>query len=183
MLAGATLHLYNIFAGSTSYLRKLHISMLWRAGYAPADRQTSWGVLPPYWPSTQLGVYSTTLVQSLYISCYLSDNKPVLSYLFSRLLPQCDTSSLRIHFCLCTILNSLRTGRCFQLLHRTLHSLIAEYWRAGATLYPGPILTGASSLRPRCILAGATQDPRMLTGAKPYPRSTGARPRHIVAIY
>jgi hypothetical protein len=33
-------------------------------------------------------VYSTTLVQYLHISCYLSDNKPVLSYLLSRLLPQ-----------------------------------------------------------------------------------------------
>jgi hypothetical protein len=35
-----------------------------------------------------VGVYSTILVQYLYISCYLSDNKPVLSYLLSRLLPQ-----------------------------------------------------------------------------------------------
>jgi hypothetical protein len=47
------------------------------------------GVLHPYWPSNQLGVYSTTLVQYLYISCYLSDNEPVLSYLLSRLLPHC----------------------------------------------------------------------------------------------
>jgi hypothetical protein len=35
-----------------------------------------------------VGVYSTTFVQYLYISCYLSDNKPVLSYLSSRLLLQ-----------------------------------------------------------------------------------------------
>jgi hypothetical protein len=35
-----------------------------------------------------VGVYSTTFVQYLYISCYLSDNKPVLSYLSSCLLPQ-----------------------------------------------------------------------------------------------
>ncbi len=35
-----------------------------------------------------VGVYSITLVQYLYISCYLSDNKPVLSYLLSHLLPQ-----------------------------------------------------------------------------------------------
>jgi hypothetical protein len=40
-----------------------------------------------------VGVYSTTLVQYLYISCYLSDNKPVLSYLLSRLLPQNVNSS------------------------------------------------------------------------------------------
>ncbi len=53
----------------------------------PCWPSTSWGVLHPYRPSTQLGVYSTTIVQSLYISCYLSDNKPVLSYLSSRLLP------------------------------------------------------------------------------------------------
>ncbi len=33
-----------------------------------------------------VGVYSTTLVQYLYISCYLSDNKPVLSYLLLCLL-------------------------------------------------------------------------------------------------
>ncbi len=46
---------------------------LWRAGYAPGDCLTSW-------------VYSTTFV---YISCYLSENKPVLSYLLLRLLPQC----------------------------------------------------------------------------------------------
>jgi hypothetical protein len=48
---------------------------LWRAGYTPGDRLTSW-------------VYSTTFVQCLYISCYLSENKPVLSYLLLRLLPQ-----------------------------------------------------------------------------------------------
>ncbi len=48
---------------------------LWRrAGYTPGDRRTSW-------------VYSSTCVQYLYISCYLSDNKPVLSYLLVRLLP------------------------------------------------------------------------------------------------
>jgi hypothetical protein len=35
-----------------------------------------------------VGVNSTTLVQYLYISCYLSDNKPVLSYLLLCLLPQ-----------------------------------------------------------------------------------------------
>ncbi len=49
--------------------------MEWRAGYTPGDRLTSW-------------VYSTTFVQYLYISCYLSDNKPVLLYLLLRLLPQ-----------------------------------------------------------------------------------------------
>ncbi len=39
---------------------------LWRAGYTPADRQISWGVLHPYWPSNQLGctpapLYSTCI--------------------------------------------------------------------------------------------------------------------------
>jgi hypothetical protein len=47
---------------------------------ASGDRQTSW-------------VYSTTCVQYLYISRYLSDNKPVLSYLLLCLLPQCYISA------------------------------------------------------------------------------------------
>ncbi len=62
----------------------------------PCWPSTSWGVLHPYRPSTQLGVYSSTLVQSLYISCYLSDNKPVLSYLLSRLLPQVGLSPMDV---------------------------------------------------------------------------------------
>ncbi len=48
---------------------------LWRAVYTAGDRQTS-------------RVYSTTLVQYLYISCYLFSNIPMLSYLLLRLLPQ-----------------------------------------------------------------------------------------------
>jgi hypothetical protein len=51
------------------------VILLWRAGYIPGDRLTSW-------------VYSTTCVQYLYTSCYISDNKPVLSYLLLCLLPQ-----------------------------------------------------------------------------------------------
>jgi hypothetical protein len=35
-----------------------------------------------------VGVYSTTLVQYLYISCYVTVNKLVLSYLSLCLLPQ-----------------------------------------------------------------------------------------------
>jgi hypothetical protein len=35
-----------------------------------------------------VGEYSTTLVQYLYISCYVTVNKPVLLYLLLRLLPQ-----------------------------------------------------------------------------------------------
>ncbi len=49
--------------------------MFWRAGNTPGDRLTSW-------------VYSTTFVQCLFRTCYLSENKPVLSYLLLRLLPQ-----------------------------------------------------------------------------------------------
>jgi hypothetical protein len=48
---------------------------LWRAVYTPGDCQTS-------------RVYSTTLVQYLYISCCLFSNKSVLSYLLLHLLPQ-----------------------------------------------------------------------------------------------
>jgi hypothetical protein len=48
--------------------------VLWTPAYIPGDRPASW-------------MYSTTCVQYLYISCYLSDNKPVLSYLLLCLLP------------------------------------------------------------------------------------------------
>jgi hypothetical protein len=48
---------------------------LWRAVDTPGDRQTS-------------RVYCTTLIQYLYISCYLFSNKLVLWYLLLRLLPQ-----------------------------------------------------------------------------------------------
>jgi hypothetical protein len=44
-------------------------------GYTPGDGQTSW-------------VYSNNPVLHLYISCYVTVNKPVLSYLSLRLLPQ-----------------------------------------------------------------------------------------------
>ncbi len=47
---------------------------MWRAGYIPGDRLTSW-------------VCSTNCAQYLYISCYLSDIKPVVSYLSLCLLP------------------------------------------------------------------------------------------------
>jgi hypothetical protein len=47
----------------------------------------SW--LHPCWPSSQSGCTPPPLYSTcMYISCYLSDNKPVLSYLSSRLLPQ-----------------------------------------------------------------------------------------------
>jgi hypothetical protein len=51
------------------------LSRLWRAAYAPGDGQTS-------------SAYSSQPVQYLYISCYVTVNNPVLSYLLSRLLPQ-----------------------------------------------------------------------------------------------
>jgi hypothetical protein len=71
-------HIYELFSNVYSLfvvLKRLLCKILvWRAGYTPADRLTSW-------------VYSITLVQYLYMSCYISVNKPVLSYLLSRLLP------------------------------------------------------------------------------------------------
>ncbi len=58
-----------------AWLRQDRRAALWRAVYTRGDRQTS-------------QVYSTTLVQYLYISCYLFRKKPVLSYLLLRLLSQ-----------------------------------------------------------------------------------------------
>jgi hypothetical protein len=48
---------------------------LWTPAYTPGDGQTSW-------------VYSTNSVLHLYISCYVTVNKPVLSYLLLCLLLQ-----------------------------------------------------------------------------------------------
>jgi hypothetical protein len=48
---------------------------LWTPAYTPGDAQTSW-------------VYSSNPVLHLYISCYVTVNKPVLSYLLLCLLPQ-----------------------------------------------------------------------------------------------
>ncbi len=47
---------------------------LWAPAYTPGDGQTSW-------------VYSSNPVLHLYRSCYLTVNKPVLSYLLLCLLP------------------------------------------------------------------------------------------------
>jgi hypothetical protein len=51
------------------------IVSLWTPVYTPGDVQTSW-------------VYSSNPVLHLYISCYLTVNKPVLSYTLLCLLPQ-----------------------------------------------------------------------------------------------
>jgi hypothetical protein len=48
-----------------AFLSQNSMYSLWTPAYTPTDHLTSW-------------VYSTTFVQYMYISCYLSDNKPVL---------------------------------------------------------------------------------------------------------
>jgi hypothetical protein len=58
---------------------------LWTPAYTPGDGQTSW-------------VYSSNLVLHLYIGCYVTVNKPVLSYLLLRLHPQ--QHFFRLRFCL-----------------------------------------------------------------------------------
>jgi hypothetical protein len=76
---------------------------VWTPAYTPADRLTSW-------------MYSTTCVQYLYISCYLSDNKPVLSYLLLRLLPQelhscpCIVLPTELYICTCPFFSSYISG-------------------------------------------------------------------------
>jgi hypothetical protein len=45
-LTGGNTFLLNKFQDGVPL--KLKNNTLWRAGYAPADRQTSWGVLHPY---------------------------------------------------------------------------------------------------------------------------------------
>jgi hypothetical protein len=58
---------------------------LWAPAFTPGDGQTSW-------------VYSSNPVLHLYISCYVTLNKPVLSYLLLRLLPQYYYYACREHY-------------------------------------------------------------------------------------
>ncbi len=51
---------------------------LWTPAYTPGWRSDQSGVLQQHW---------TVHVQCLYISCYVTVNKPVLSYLLGKLLP------------------------------------------------------------------------------------------------
>jgi hypothetical protein len=67
-----------------------HTNMYWGAKKISGTRLNCGELATPLMTVKPVGVYSTTLVQYLYISCYLSDNKPVLSYLLSRLLPHND---------------------------------------------------------------------------------------------
>jgi hypothetical protein len=52
---------------------------LWTPAYTPGRRSDQLGVLQQHW---------TVHVQCLYISCYVTVNKPVLLYLLFHLLPQ-----------------------------------------------------------------------------------------------
>ncbi len=61
---------------------------LWRPAYTPGRRSDQLGVLQQH---------CTVHVQCLYISCYVTVNKPVLSYLLSRLRP---VESLQSHMIL-----------------------------------------------------------------------------------
>ncbi len=59
---------------------------MWTPAYTPGDGQTSW-------------VYSTNPVLHLYRSCYVTVNKPVLSYLLLCLLPQRCVFKLTFYIC------------------------------------------------------------------------------------
>jgi hypothetical protein len=67
-------------------------------------------------------MYSTTRVQYLYISCYLSVNKPVLSYLLLRLLPH--------------ILERLNNKKSRELGRKILQALLQNF----DTMMPGTFL-------------------------------------------
>ncbi len=86
----------------------LNTYMLWTPAYTPGDGQTS-------------RVYSNNPVLHLYISCYVTVNKTVLSYLLLRLLPQwwprsgCTLCTVHCTLYLCTL----------TLTHRHLQALVA----------------------------------------------------------
>jgi hypothetical protein len=97
---------------------------VWRAGYIPGDRLTSW-------------VYSTNCVQYLYVSCYLSDNKRVLSYLLLCLLPQWSPrSGCTLYFCTLTprqpsapvaLSSAFVSDFLFQVLQCALHTTFTAF--------------------------------------------------------
>jgi hypothetical protein len=79
---------------------ELKFYSVWRAAYAPGDGQTS-------------PAYSSQPVQCLYINHLLSVNKPVLSYLLLRLLPQAylsiKKSEFGRHLAICFVMNLIFT--------------------------------------------------------------------------
>ncbi len=82
-------------------------ALLWRAVYTPGDRQTS-------------RMYCTTLVQYLYISCYVFSNKLVLSYLFLRLLLHYSNNAT-LHFCIIAQrFNTVEKSFCYRFLKLSL---------------------------------------------------------------
>ncbi len=92
---------------------------LWTPAYTPGDGQTSW-------------VYPSIPVLHLYISCYLSDNKPVLSYLLLCLLPLwwprsgctlTPTLTRRQPSALVALSSAFVSDFLFQVLQCTLHWL------------------------------------------------------------
>jgi hypothetical protein len=62
-----------------TYEFSLKLKALWTPAYSPGRRSDQSGVRQQHW---------TVHVHCLYISCYVTVNKPVLSYLLSRLLLQ-----------------------------------------------------------------------------------------------
>jgi hypothetical protein len=88
------------------YKRNSENILLWTPAYTPGDGQTSW-------------VYSTNPVLYLYISCYVTVNKPVLSYLSLCLLPTVVTP-IRLYPLYCTLYPCTLT-----LTRRQLQALVA----------------------------------------------------------
>jgi hypothetical protein len=73
---------------------------LWTPAYTPGEGQTSW-------------VSSNNPVLHLYISCYVTVNKPVQSYLSLRLLPQ-----VRIYYC--EFSKVVKISECLMILGRKI---------------------------------------------------------------
>jgi hypothetical protein len=92
--------LWSTNQNNTSKLRTISNVALWTPAYTPGDGQTSW-------------VYSSNPVLHLYISCYLTVNKPVLSCLLLCLLPQ------PILFFLQSL--PFLSADCYCIVHRLVH--------------------------------------------------------------
>jgi hypothetical protein len=88
---------------------------LWTPAYNPGRQADQSGVLQQHW---------IVHVQCLYISCYVTVNKPVLSYLLSRLLPQhCYLANVNI----CSLLLGCAVQMFQRMIDCTVDNLEAVF--------------------------------------------------------
>jgi hypothetical protein len=110
-------YIMDITSVTNNVQSSLTSEILWTPPYTPGDGQTSL-------------MYSNNPVLHLYINCYVTVNKPVLSYLLLRLLPQwwprpgCTLWTVHSH-----------VGSCTRYRIRSLSRLHKWYFRSTFAVY------------------------------------------------